>query len=192
MSTYDSIEYNIPGYVPYTKTGKIINLKKSENSKQIQESTDYFQINEFTIIFFLTNLFIKLGLWILGSIPVINILSFIMTSLIDGFTQTLILSFLITLYIGMKRGHNKRNIEHNNILHNPNIQITIIWENDIIYKIPYSYTPDIYEKMPKDINDLKTTYSQIIYQKTGVCITMICDKVLIVGNGLIRYIEYRK
>jgi hypothetical protein len=146
-------QYNIDGYLSYNKQDKIIEYD-ANNDIQFKQSNDKFELSTFFLYFFLYHIFVNIGLntLIIILFPFLSFVAYPLFLIMNGFGQSLIVSFILTYYKGFIEGMRIRTHDYNlnNIPYLPTIITVITWDNEYLCTIPYyMITPDIYNILPE-------------------------------------------
>jgi hypothetical protein len=145
-------EYNIVGYLPYRKHNQNVEYFVDADV-QINNSNDKFELSILFLYFFLYNIFVNIGLNILILFPLVNIIAYPLFMIMNGFSQSLIVSVALTYYKGFVEGMLSRLSNYNldKVPYSPIITTVITWDYKYLYKVPYyTITPDLYNSLPSN------------------------------------------
>jgi hypothetical protein len=155
------IKYNIKGYIPYQRTYTCASYGIGEDGtadygKTVKDSIDIVPLSNFLLLFLIYQITFHVVFRFINWIPIINIISGLITSIFDGFWKGVIISMMITLYISAKQGHLHRTKPHSDIIYRPNITLQFEWMNDVVYVINSCYTPDMIICIMNWVDDICT------------------------------------
>lgn len=177
MSEKGTTKYDIKGYIPYERnftnaTYCIGTDGTADYGKKVNDSIDVVNTSYFLMIFLVHQMIFNVIFGFINWIPLINIISGLISNLLGGFWMGLIISFGVTLYFAMKHGHQKRTYSDDNIIYRPNITLAFQWGNSNVYVIHSCYTPDIAVCI---INNFNNVYEVINSQEVNDCLIYVQD-----------------